>query len=289
MLKLVGIPVDMNDLLVFATENLQKYDSNGDSEWTLDESLKMLEDVVSLLKMTTTYKIELNRNTVEIIFFAIDENNNGKMSKDEIGKFVANLKKGNIGAGIKNFALNELVKIEKLIGLPRNLNELLALEQVHFQKYDENEDKQLSVTEATKMLRDFASYVTKTTPIQFAFEEKEMDTIFVVLDENNDNQISQDEIRKLTINAVNHNVTEILKNVILNNLFRHVDTDFDGFITKAEIANAIKSCSKINGVAMKFKPMVRMMAIDLVFGTIDENHDNRITRTEILNASIFKQ
>ena len=41
------------------------------------------------------------------------------MSKDEIGKFVVNLKKGKIDAAIKNFALNESVSYTHLT-LPTN-------------------------------------------------------------------------------------------------------------------------------------------------------------------------
>lgn len=289
MMRLIGLPTDTKDLIALAKDNFQKYDKNKDSDLSLDETLKMSADLAAFLRITTSMNFELNKKMVGAIFFVLDENNNGKLSSDEGKRFADNLKKGKIIELLENFALNKLSYLGGAVGIPMNMKELIAFQKTNFQKYDKNEDAQLSQKETLEMLEDLASFLRKTTPISSELNGKDLEMIFFVLDENNNGQISADEIGKVTENAVDGHIGELLKNVAFNKLFRYMDKDLDGFITKMDIDNVIKSCSKLTKIANGFKPMVRIMVIYSLFGIVDENQDNKLTRTEILNASIFKQ
>ena len=172
----------------------------------------------------------------------------------------------------------------QLLGFPVNIGmkDLVTFSKNNFQKYDENEDGQLTFNEITNLLGNLGNFFRKTTSGNNAWKLKltVLETIFILMDESNDGNLSVGEFREFVNKIIKGKGKDLLKDFLLNEVFHFVDKDMDGFITNADVMNTINRYEAGKRVNL----LVKTMLVTTLFGMVDKNQDGKILKNEIRKA-----
>lgn len=172
-----------------------------------------------------------------------------------------------------------------ILGLPMDMRDLIAVGKNNFHKYDKNEDQQLSLMEMESGLENFISFFRKTTPMNIHLNKEMIQTIFDLIDENNDRNLSLDEMKGFGNDITKGRMNLLLEKLALNKAFHFVDKDRDGNISKKEISATLKQFN----IAKELNPAIKMMANNVAFNALDKNGDKKITKPEISQILAIKQ
>jgi len=212
----------------------KKCDTNGDGRIDKGE----------LNKALTHYKLNFTDQEVDVIFKEGDKDSDGEIDYEEFMYLMCP---------------DATVIISKFRGAYKTLNEV----KTAFKKFDKNRDGSLSKGEMSRMMFSTGHSYTDT----------EVDAIMNLGDLDGDGEISLDEFVTLMSPGAAATLSQIRQNYKSINevkqLFKAVDVDSDGLLTKEEM---------INSDGNKFD----MEQIDAIFELGDANNDNQLDMGEFI-------
>merc|ERR1719323_1159896 len=246
-------------------------DSNGDEVLDMGEFIAILYPTAgeALTKLSKNYK---NIDEVKDLFRKLDVDNDGSITRDELTDGVIRFTAQEIDAIMALGDVNDdgSLDMEEFIGvlypsaatiagrMRAQYTDINSIKRA-FSKIDANGDGKVSKDEVA---------------VSGAFNDQEIDALFVLGDSNNDGEIDLEEFIGVLYPVVANALTKLTKNVAnvddARFLFRQMDNDGDGVLSQEELR---KSGSRFTN-----------KEIEALFAVGDVNGDGELDINEFINV-----